>query len=188
MDMTDEKANPLLYINAVLRVDKKPQCGHSVGRHHLWDVDVALMLQQPLWYVIEEKGGESGWEIDTRKAVVRAKHSSAKQQKQSLENPDEEQWDLMNNLILAEVERWGSKDVDLTIEINGYSTVRNAKTTSNIAPATCISTPTASLTSTDSLLDQQEARREQPRLTGDYNLDLMERWPYYNPHCSNQNG
>ncbi len=122
------------------------------------------MLEQPLWYVIEGKGSESDWEIDTRKAIVRAKHSRAKEQKQSLEDFDEAQWDLMNNLVLVEVERWGSKDVDFTIEISGYSTVKKAKTTSNIAPATSISTPTASLTRTDRLLDQQEARREQARL------------------------
>ncbi len=44
MDIADERANPLLYINAVLRVDKKPQWAHFVGRHHLWGVDVALMI------------------------------------------------------------------------------------------------------------------------------------------------
>ncbi len=42
------------------------------------------MLEQPLRCVIEEKGSESGWEIDNRKAIVRAKHSRAKQQKHRL--------------------------------------------------------------------------------------------------------
>ena len=35
MDIADERANPLLYINAVLCVDKNPQWPHFVGRHHL---------------------------------------------------------------------------------------------------------------------------------------------------------
>lgn len=95
MDIADERANPLLYIDAVLRVDRKPQWAHFVGRHHLWDVDVALMLEQP----------------------------------------------------------------------SGMSLKR-----------------------TDRLLDQQEARREQARLSGNHDLDVMERWQYYNPYCSNQNG
>ena len=46
MDIADERVNPILSINAVLRVDKKPQWAHFVGRHHLWDVNVALMLKQ----------------------------------------------------------------------------------------------------------------------------------------------
>ena len=86
MDIADERVHPLLYINAVLRVGKKPQWAHFVGRHHLWDVDIAPMLEQPLWYV-----------IDTCKAIVRARHSRAKQQKQSLEDFDEAQWDLMSS-------------------------------------------------------------------------------------------
>lgn len=86
MDIADERVHPLLYINAVLCVGKKPQWAHFVGRHHLWDVDIAPMLEQPLWYV-----------IDTCKAIVRARHSRAKQQKQSLEDFDEAQWDLMSS-------------------------------------------------------------------------------------------
>ena len=74
-----------------LRVGEEPQWAHFVGRHHFWDVGILLMLEQPLWYVIEEKASESGWEIDTRKGIVRAKHSLAKQQKQSLEDFDEVQ-------------------------------------------------------------------------------------------------
>ena len=88
---------PYSTLMPALRVGKKPRWAHFVGRHHLWDVDIALILEQPLWYVIEEKASESGWEIDTHKAIVRAKHSLAKQQKQSLEDFDEVQWDSMSS-------------------------------------------------------------------------------------------
>ena len=70
MDLEDQLANPMLTINASLRVDKKPEWSHHVGQCRLRGVDITTMLEQPLWAVLEERGNEYGWEVESRTITI----------------------------------------------------------------------------------------------------------------------
>lgn len=191
MDLEDQVANPMLTINASLRVDKKPEWSHHVGRCRLWEVDITTMLEQPLWAVLEERGNEYGWEVDSRTVTIRSQHTRAKRQKQSLSDFDHASWELINNLCLAESDRWGPQDIDVAIEIVGHSTIKRPRRGVADAPTTIPNDATGATgarTRTDRLLDQQEARRQQAREEGNYDLDIIDRWQCHDPDCPNENG
>ena len=78
MDLEDQLVNPMLTINASLRVDKKPEWSLHVGRCRLWEVDITTMLEQPLWAVLEERGNEYGWEVDSRIVTIQSQYTRAK--------------------------------------------------------------------------------------------------------------
>ncbi|MCJ1459286.1 hypothetical protein MMC28_009663 [Mycoblastus sanguinarius] len=149
------------------------------------------MLEQPLWAVLEERGNEYGWEVDSRTVTIRSQHTRAKRQKQSLSDFDHASWELINNLSLAESDRWGPQDIDVAIEIVGHSTIKRPRRGVADAPTTIPNDATGATgarTRTDRLLDQQEARRQQAREEGNYDLDIIDRWQCHDPDCPNENG
>lgn len=86
MALEDQCANPMITISAALRVNEKLEWSDSIGTmamesFNIWDFEMGLADAMDKRHALQ-----NGWEITTRMVNIKAKHSHARIQIQSIDD------------------------------------------------------------------------------------------------------
>ena len=192
LELDEKVANPVFTVSASLRVNKRLEWQSVLGKYTNSAFSVSDFETKLEEVFDKNEGYEKGWRIITRQVIIRANHSRARREIQSLDDFSETEWDKIITIILAQAERF-VPDLDIKIEVLAESELTNQKPFKR--PRDILSSdpieqppPKSRATRTDNLLDRQRAKVDALALMGNLDHQLLQRWQCHDDRCRNYNG
>ena len=196
MALEDQCANPMITITAALRVNKKLVWSDSaigtmaMESFSIWDFDARLAVAMDKMHALD-----NGWEIINRMVIVKAKHSRATNQIQSIDDFSEAEWAKAVSVITREAAQY-TPELTVKIEISAMATAPAKAQSKRPYRETLSSDPIDEsapqsrrrITTTDKRLDQARERAEALHAAGNWDKDIIDRWQCRDSHCRNENG
>ena len=196
MALEDQCANPIITITAALRVNKKLVWSDStigtmaMESFSIWDFDTRLAAAMDKIHALD-----NGWEIINHMVIVKAKHSRATNQIQSIDDFSEAKWAKAVSVITREAAQYTPK-LTVKIEISAMATAPPKAQSKRPYRETLSSDPIDEsapqsrrrITTTDRRLDQARERAEALHAAGNWDKDIIDRWQCKDSHCRNENG